>query len=1640
MTGRVWILSFRSLIVVVAALAVTSALLSATEVEAAPAAVAAKSKPKPDKNTKKGEASDRGKALAKARKSKQRVEVKSEQTPTESLFANPDGTFSQEKASEPIRAKDDSGKLAPIDTDLVKKAKKKNRLAPKVTTGDVSFSSTGDGTLATYAIGGSSVALDFAGNLGAPTMDGSEATYSVAGSQTEKVRVASLSDGFVSHVVLSQAPTKAPTYSFTLNLDGLTAELKDNRLELSNGDGKVVATSRPFQMWDAARDNHGDPSNTRSVNAELVDGANGAQELTLTPSMEYLTDPTTQYPVTVDPDVAKVEAKGDTYYFNGQSPTDSRGSDYRLQTGYDNGATHRALVTFGYDEYIGQTVTKATLKLRQYSSETCTPKTNEAHPVKADFAGTITWDTRPEIEDTARFRTTNTSNHGQSGDGCPDAFEDFDVTPQVSAWAGAALNSDTAGLNRQGIELRAASENDGSYEKRFCSANESGSSDLNCHDPNHNPVLSVTYAPELGVEDFFSMTDFTLNDKTSLAINNKAGNALITAKDASVNSLGMPFDLTRSYNSQSPATTSLGKGWNLGIGADIWIEKKSRYRYDYHAPDGTHFGSFVRKTADSGSDDYDNFITPLGGVGADLNQDYDGNGSSDANNDPNDPDQFNLTMHDSQMDYQFEEQLPGGHAYLTKVTDRSGNAMTLSYSGTTPSGAPKLTSVTDTNGRGYSFTYNTAGYIAAVTEDDGVGRTWTYGYTGDYLTSYTDADDKTTTYEYETGFEGPDLVKTITDPTSSTGQHPTTTLTYGQDTNLNVEEVITVNRVLNDSITYQYSWDYHSSEDHTEVCKDHGDFSTEVFDPNGWPTTYCYKPREEDDGKAKEWVYDGEERERTENFNIDRQSEVFTSGGSGNTVKTYASSIPDQLKTVRESESDAGTSGERTNISYDHDHSGGGDDDPKGEDYIPASVTDPNGDCIRYEYDSKGRATAAITKLRGSGTDRSCADDFDSGVKYRFTYNSNGTLAKSADANTQSTTAPDSEKTIYNYWASGDDSFVAGTAGLIKSVQKPGGDCSDTTSERKLCTSYTYDAAGRVKTVTDGRNIKTTMAYDTLDRTTAVYLNGATSCNITNTNCITYTYDAEGNLTKRTEAAGETTFTYDRMNRQTQRSQPSNSGPVVLAMSYDGVSNLTQFDQSIDGTSDQPVTYGYDKGNFATSITDSSGTTSISADEDGDARINTINFPGSGVTVDYDWEDSGKPDNVEVKNGSTSLRKHVYDYTDGSDDEDQMQDRVTTGSQVDNGTIEYQYEYGRLDTAVDSAGPNYDYSHDNIGNVSTEKITSTTTYFGYDRAGQLCWEGGTDGTQLATSCPLAPAGSKLYEHDAAGNNLNTTAEPTSYNDQSQVTELGGLAMKYLDLGNDLRTDAGGTELVEGPLGISARKTGGGITWYTRTPDGTILNARQGSSVQNYVTEPHNQSVAALYAPNGDCVGSYEYSPYGKTTVDAESGGTIADDNPFRYISGFQDTAGAEDYYKLGARYYDAKGHFTQADPEPGQVDDPKTMTSYNYGDGDPINHYDPTGLMDWDPPGNWSWCKTWGGQKANCGAHWKVYGGCTLAIVDVSAYVVPGGALWKLGSIYKKSVKTIRAGKAAQRGALAFVIYGVARDFSGFWNECHDGV
>ncbi len=146
-------------------------------------------------------------------------------------------------------------------------------------------------------------------------------------------------------------------------------------------------------------------------------------------------------------------------------------------------------------------------------------------------------------------------------------------------------------------------------------------------------------------------------------------------------------------------------------------------------------------------------------------------------------------------------------------------------------------------------------------------------------------------------------------------------------------------------------------------------------------------------------------------------------------------------------------------------------------------------------------------------------------------------------------------------------------------------------------------------------------------------------------------------------------------------------------------------------------------------------------------------------------------------------------------------------------------------------------------------------------------------------------------------------------------------------------------MVNTQFGITARTTSAGTTYYTRMPDGRLLASHGAGGTFFYVTD-YQKSVVAIIGTDGQRAGTYRYAPYGEPTlVEATA---AAQNNPFRWHGGYYGIEG-DGYYKFGARYYDAEGHFTQPDPVAGNLGNPLTLNSYGYAGGDPCNETDPTG-------------------------------------------------------------------------------------------------
>jgi len=427
------------------------------------------------------EATDLRSAQLTARVRGQRVEVLSQRTEATTTWANPNGSLTSDESMGPVRVRKGDG-WVPLDMDLVEVA---GGWAPKASPSAVTFSAGGDGPAVKLAEDSKKVQLDWTRTLPAPVIAGARATYSLD-SNTNLVLTA-LPDGFEQSLVLKSAPAVAPKIHLPLDLTGLSLKDAGEGFDFANTAGEVVFSTPKPLMWDAQRDEAGLPSNRRPVAADLVPSDADAQ-LDLSPSMAWLTDPTTVYPVTIDPTIASLPREGDTFIKDTETGAGLHVLDHSWGIGFTGASKMRAIVDFGTSAIVGAQVTSASLKLWNHVSFTCTAKPVFAYPVTGPWGGsTITWANQPTVNTTATYSATKSFSHGVVGS-CANDYDTLDVTKMVAGWASGALTGSSS------IELR-ASETDSTQRKYFCSMNLDNDNPplSSCTTSAHFPTLSVTY-------------------------------------------------------------------------------------------------------------------------------------------------------------------------------------------------------------------------------------------------------------------------------------------------------------------------------------------------------------------------------------------------------------------------------------------------------------------------------------------------------------------------------------------------------------------------------------------------------------------------------------------------------------------------------------------------------------------------------------------------------------------------------------------------------------------------------------------------------------------------------------------------------------------------------------------------------------------------------------------------------------------------------------------------------------------------------------------------------------------------------------------------------------------------------------------
>lgn len=474
------------------------------------------------------------------------------------------------------------------------------------------------------------------------------------------------------------------------------------------------------------------------------------------------------------------------------------------------------------------------------------------------------------------------------------------------------------------------------------------------------------------------------------------------------------------------------------------------------------------------------------------------------------------------------------------------------------------------------------------------------------------------------------------------------------------------------------------------------------------------------------------------------------------------------------------------------------------------------------------------------------------------------------------------------------------TYDLLTSTSPP------STDPVQLPTKFTYDAMGRLSTVTDPLNRKTITAYDAAGRVQRVTYPDQT---FTET-----TYDLGGRRTSVKDALGQVTwFTYDAYGR-----------PVET---MDALKNVTR--------------QTYDAMSHRTSITDAEGHVTR-FDYDGLGRLSRTVYPdyaAEPLTYDSAGRVSSKIDRKGVKtsyayNGLGQLVKKSY--SDGSSavtyTYDNMGRMLTAANDVD--TLTWTYDHlGRVRTETSSLnGPTLTYDYDNAGNRLSLSANGNVVFgydyydnsalkrirynglnfdFNYDNGSQrstLTYPNGVVNTyqinnmSRLTSVSAAKSGTVVssagYTYDNLGNRLSKTlpevSETYGYDAISRLTRVsrtaqgqasafgydrvgnrvtdttnGAAQQSTYDVDNALRTrSVGGTEPIEGTVSEPANVKVDGQA-------AQVLAGNRFAAKKAVAAGANNVTVAATDGSGNTTTKSYSFQVSGQpATFDYDANGNL----------------------------------------------------------------------------------------------------------------------------------------------------------------------
>ena len=692
----------------------------------------------------------------------------------------------------------------------------------------------------------------------------------------------------------------------------------------------------------------------------------------------------------------------------------------------------------------------------------------------------------------------------------------------------------------------------------------------------------------------------------------------------------------------------------------------------------------------------------------------------------------------------------------TTITDRiSGEKLILTYQD------GKLTKVQDNHGREASFGYDDRGDLVKFTDILGNKTVMEYDDSHHFLK----ATDQAGTVLVENTYDSEGRVLTQ----KEAGSSKKTLFSY-EDTADGGMHLDVTDR-MGATLSYE-------SDERGNIIKyvdAEGGITEKLYDKNDNLLTETAP-----DGSRVMYEYD-EENRRTALYDTAGNATRMTYDGDGNVIKVENDRGDTSFFTYNEKgqlTQTTGNGGSRTDYTYDSNG------------YVTRMTTQGLG-TILYDYDKKGKLLSQ-TDYNGNVT-AYAYDDYGNIIQTtdgagnitKAEYNEAGWLLKSTDAM--------GTETEYTY-------------------DHNGNILTETTNDRTI--SYTYDKAGRLKTLTSAAGDVTRYKYD--DRGNLVeltYPDGTKS---------SYTYDSRGNLLTETDPDGkEHSYSYDCMNHVTREVHAGletvydyyPNGKVYKATypdgqtatytydcnwnvilvtdrdnntvqyEYDSLGNVTKTTDSLGNT----YTAVYDKNGRMISETDPNGNTTAYAYDGNGNCIEKTNPLGLVSTMEYDGADRLVKVTVKTKDGDISV-SYGYDKngrcintTDARGNTSHVEyddygNPITMTDAMGNVVQTNRYDsIDQLTTGINALGTATVYSYDKNGNVTSmtegEGENGQTYSYGYDAANRL-----TDAVD-----PLK--GTSAYHYDERGN-LTTVTDPMGGETTYRYDEMNRLIYECTAIGSE----------------------------------------------------------------------------------------------------------------------------------------------------------------------------------------------------------------------------------------------------------------